>query len=111
MMKGSFRVARIAGIDIGIHYTWILIFVLITWSLAVGYFPVENPGWEIWLYWATSIVAALLLFFSVLFHELAHSLVAKSRGVPVKSITLFLLGGVSNLESNRKNPVLSLPCP
>ena len=99
MMKGSLRVARIAGIDIGIHYTWILIFVLITWSLAVGFFPVENPGWADWLYWLTSIVAGLLLFVSVLIHELAHSLVAKSKGVQVKSITLFLLGGVSNLET------------
>lgn len=99
MMKGSIKVARIAGIDIGIHYSWILIFVLVVWSLAVGYFPVSNPGWETWLYWVTSIVAGLLLFASVLFHELAHSLVAKAQGTPVKSITLFLLGGVSNLES------------
>jgi Zn-dependent protease len=99
MMKGSLRVARIAGIDIAIHYTWIPIFVLIIWSLAVGFFPVEYPGWAAWLYWLTSVVAALLLFVSVLVHELAHSLVAKARGLPVKSITLFLLGGVSNLET------------
>ena len=104
MMKGSLRVARIAGIDIGIHYTWILIFVLITWSLAVGFFPVEYPGWADWLYWLTSIVAGLLLFVSVLIHELAHSLVAKSRGLPVKNITLFLLGGVSNLETEPEKP-------
>ena len=103
-MKGSLRIARIAGIDIGIHYTWIIIFVLITWSLAVGYFPVEYPGWEGLIYWATAVVAALLLFVSVLVHELAHSLVARSRGVPVKSITLFLLGGVSNLESEPEKP-------
>jgi Zn-dependent protease len=94
-MKGSFRLARVAGIDIGIHYTWILIFVLVTWSLAV-YFPVQYPGWTTLIYWVTAVVASLLLFVSVLLHELAHSLVAKSRGLPVKSITLFLLGGVSN---------------
>ena len=104
MMKGSLRVARIAGIEIGIHYSWILIFVLITWSLAVGYFPVEYPGWAGWLYWLTSAAAALLLFVSVLIHELAHSLVAKSRGLPVKSITLFVLGGVSNLETEPEKP-------
>ena len=103
MMKGSLRLARIAGIDIGIHYTWILIFVLITWSLAV-YFPVQYPGWTTLTYWLTAVVAALLLFVSVLLHELAHSLVAKSRGLPVKSITLFLLGGVSNLESEPEKP-------
>lgn len=104
MMKGSFRIARIAGIDIGIHYSWVLIFVLITWSLAASYFPSFNPGWDVWLYWVSALVTAILLFFSVLFHELAHSLVAKSRGVQVKSITLFLLGGVSNLESEPEKP-------
>ncbi len=104
MMKGSFRLARIAGIDIGIHYSWILVFVLITWSLAAGYFPEVYPGWAMWTYWITAAVAALLLFVSVLLHELAHSLVAKSRGLPVKSITLFLLGGVSNLESEPEKP-------
>ncbi|MBN1376091.1 MAG: site-2 protease family protein [Dehalococcoidia bacterium] len=104
MMKGSLRVARIAGIDIGIHYTWILIFVLITWSLAVGYFPADYPGWAAWLYWLTAVAAALLLFVSVLIHELAHSLVARSRGLPVKSINLFLLGGVSNIETEPEKP-------
>ncbi len=103
-MKGSLRIARIAGIEISVHYTWILIFVLITWSLAAGYFPQEFPDWDIAVYWITSLVAALLLFFSVLFHEFAHSLMAKSRGLSVKSITLFLLGGISNLESEPKKP-------
>jgi Zn-dependent protease/CBS domain-containing protein len=104
MMKGSLRIARIAGIDIGIHYSWILIFIVITWSLAEGYFPVEFPGWGVLTYWLTAGLAAILLFVSVLLHELAHSLVAKSRGMPVKNITLFLLGGVSNLESEPEKP-------
>ena len=104
MMKGSLRIGRIAGIEIAIHYTWFLIFILITWSLAVGYFPVQFPGWEGWVYWVTAAVAAILLFVSVLFHEVAHSLVAKSQGLPVKSITLFLLGGVSNLENEPEKP-------
>jgi Zn-dependent protease/CBS domain-containing protein len=106
MMKGSLRIGRIAGIDIAIHYTWLLIFILITWSLAAGYFPEQYKGWEVWLYWVTAAVAAFLLFFSVLFHELAHSLVAKSQGLPVKSITLFLLGGISNLEKEPEKPGL-----
>ena len=106
MLKGSLRIARIAGIDIGIHYTWFIIFVLITWSLAAGYFPVEYPGWGDLLYWLTAALAALLLFVSVLIHELAHSLVARSRGVPVRSITLFLLGGISNLESEPEKPAV-----
>lgn len=104
MMKGSLRIGRIAGIEIAIHYTWFLIFILITWSLAAGYFPVQYKGWEMWVYWITAAVAALLLFFSVLFHEVAHSLVARSQGLPVKNITLFLLGGISNLENEPEKP-------
>jgi len=106
MMKGSLRIGRIAGIEIAIHYTWFLIFILITWSLAAGYFPVQYAGWEVWVYWVTAVAAAVLLFLSVLLHELAHSLVAKSRGLPVKGITLFLLGGISNLESEPEKPGL-----
>lgn len=106
MMKGSIRIGKIAGIEIAIHYSWFLIFILITWSLAVGYYPYQYPGWETWVYWVTSAVAAILLFVSVLIHELAHSLVANSQGLPVKSITLFLLGGVSNLEDEPEKPGL-----
>ena len=66
-MKGSLRIARIAGIDIAIHYTWFLVFILITWSLAAGYFPEQYPGWATWLYWVTAAIAAILLFLSVLY--------------------------------------------
>jgi len=103
-MKSSLRLVRIAGIDIGVHYTWILIFVLVSWSLAQGYFPQVYPGWETATYWITAVVAALLLFVSVLVHELAHSLVARARGMVVSSITLFIFGGVSNLEEEPEKP-------
>ncbi|MFP3898603.1 MAG: site-2 protease family protein [Dehalococcoidia bacterium] len=107
-MKSSFRLTRIAGIDIGIHYTWILIFVLLTWSLARAFFPQMYPGWGTVTYWITGVVAALLLFGSVLLHELAHCLVARARGMSVHSITLFLLGGVSNLEDEPEKPRIEL---
>lgn len=97
-MKGSLRLGRIAGIEIGVHYSWIFIFVLIAWSLAKGFFPQSYPGWTQAAYWATGFAASALLFVSVLLHELAHSLVAKARNLPVRSITLFIFGGVSNLE-------------
>jgi Zn-dependent protease/CBS domain-containing protein len=103
-MKSSLRLFRIAGIDIGIHYSWIFIFVLISWTLAVGVFPTQHPGQSAGLYWAMGIITALLLFVSVLLHELAHSLVARSRGMQVSSITLFILGGVSNLEEEPEKP-------
>jgi Zn-dependent protease/CBS domain-containing protein len=103
-MKSSLHLFRIAGIDIGIHYTWIFIFILISWSLVQGFFPQQYPGWDTPSFWITGILAALLLFVSVLLHELAHSLVARARGMPVSSITLFIFGGVSNLEEEPEKP-------
>lgn len=103
-MKSSFKLFRIAGIDIGIHYTWIFIFIFISWTLAQGFFPQSYPGWDTITYWITGVIAALMLFISVLLHELAHSLVARRRGIPVNSITLFILGGVSNLEEEPEKP-------
>ena len=97
-MPGSFRIGKIAGIDIDIHVSWIIILVLLTWSLATGWFPQLYPGWSTATYWVVSLIASLLLFVSVLLHELAHSLVARRRGLPVKNITLFVFGGVSNIE-------------
>lgn len=103
-MKASLRLGRIAGIEIGIHYTWALAFILIAWSLAQGFFPAYYPGWSQATYWITGVIAALLLFVSVLLHELAHSLVGKARGMNVRSITLFIFGGVSNLEDEPEKP-------
>lgn len=97
-MPGSLRIGKIAGINISIHVSWLIIFVLLTWSLAGGWFAVLYPGWSSVTYWVVSVFAALLLFISVLLHELAHSLVARWRGLPVKTITLFIFGGVSNIE-------------
>jgi Zn-dependent protease/CBS domain-containing protein len=102
-MKASFKLFRIAGIDIGIHYTWLFIFAFFSWTLAQAYFPAYY-NWSTTAYWVTGVIASLLIFVSVLLHELAHSLVAKSRGIPVKSITLFILGGVSNLEEEPQKP-------
>jgi len=81
-----------------------LFFVLLSWSLAQGFFPQQYPGWDTVTYWITGLVAALLLFGSVLVHELAHSLVAQARGMTVRSITLFIFGGVSNLEDEPEKP-------
>lgn len=97
-MNEGFRLGRLFGIDITIDPSWILIFLLVTWSLAVGVFPRLQPEWEPILYWLIGISASLLFFISILAHELAHSLVARARGLQIKRITLFLFGGVSNLE-------------
>ena len=97
-MKPSLRVGRIAGLEIGVHYTLVFALALIVLSLAEGFFPNYFSGWATTTYWATGLLAALLLFASVLVHELAHSLVAQARGLPVRGITLFIFGGVSNLQ-------------
>jgi Zn-dependent protease/CBS domain-containing protein len=104
MVGQTFRIGRIFGIDVGIHASWLLIFALVTWSLAVGYFPSVLPDIGRTEALVLGIVAAILLFGSVLVHELAHSLVARARGLDARSITLFLFGGVSNLGGESKQP-------
>jgi Zn-dependent protease/CBS domain-containing protein len=103
-MPGSLRVGQIAGIDIYINISWIIILVLLTWSLAVNWFPSIYPHWSVSTYWITSLIAAILLFVSVLLHELAHSIVARARGLPVHNITLFIFGGISNIEQEPTSP-------
>lgn len=103
-MPGSFRLGKIFGIEIAVHVSWLLIVVLLTWSLATGWFPTLYKGWSSATYWVVSLLAVLLLFASVLLHELAHSLVARRRGLPVKNITLYIFGGVSNIEQEPKSP-------
>lgn len=105
-MRSSFRLVRIAGIDIGVHYSWLLALILFSWAFAANMFPLSYPGWATSTYWIVGILAALLLFVSVVIHELAHSLVAKARGLGVKSITLFIFGGVSNIETEPEKPAV-----
>lgn len=96
--------ATILGVDVAVHASWLIIAALVTWSLATGYFPGALPGSSTAQQWILGGIAAVLLFVSVLVHELAHSLVARSRGLGVTSITLFLFGGVSNLAGEAKDP-------
>jgi Zn-dependent protease/CBS domain-containing protein len=103
-MPGSLRLGKIFGIEISIHFSWVVILVLLTWSLAVGWFPAYYRGWSTGTYWLLGFIATILLFVSVLVHELAHSVVARARGLPVKNITLFVFGGVSNIEKEPERP-------
>src|SRR5690349_19530383 len=103
-MEGSLRLGRIAGIEIGVHVTWLLAFGLVTWSLAASVFPSTYPRWSQGTYWTVGAIAALLLFVCVLLHELSHSVVARTRGMPVSGITLFIFGGVTNLQGEAKRP-------
>ncbi|HEX7474482.1 MAG TPA: site-2 protease family protein, partial [Dehalococcoidales bacterium] len=97
-MRGSFVIGKIAGIEIGINYTWIFAFGLFAWIFALGTFPAFFPDWSTASYWIAGVIVSLLIFVSVLIHELCHSLVAISRGMKVTSIVFFIFGGVSNIE-------------
>ena len=103
-MPGSFRIGRIAGIEIYANFSWLIALVLLTVSIASGWFPRLYPGYPYTIYLVLGLISALLLFASVLVHELAHSLVARARGMSVKSIVLFIFGGVSNIEQEPQSP-------
>jgi len=96
-MKPSITLGRLFGVEIGLHYSWFIIALLITLSL-VGQFGAADPTWGRAVVWASAIVTAGLFFVSIVLHELSHSLVARARGVPVRSITLFALGGVATMD-------------
>lgn len=92
------NLGRVFGIRIQLHWSWLIIFTLLTLSLAGGVLPVWHPAWDATLRWSVAIAACVLFFVSIVLHELAHSLVAKARGLPVRRILLFMFGGVSNIE-------------
>ncbi|MDI3338921.1 MAG: site-2 protease family protein [Sphaerobacter sp.] len=97
-MEASFKLGRIRGIQIGIHFSWLIVFGLLAYSLAAGFLPSLYRGWSAAQYWTVGALAALLLFASVLAHELGHSFVAQSKGIPVRAITLFIFGGVAQIS-------------
>lgn len=103
MSRHGVPIGRIFGIWIDLDYSWFLIVALLTWMFAASYFPTEFPGWTDAAYWGIGFATALLLFVSVLVHELAHSVVAKGYGIPVPRITLFLFGGVSQIATEPPN--------
>lgn len=102
-MQAQIKLGRIFGVEIGLHYSWFIIALLITLSLA-GHFRAHNPEWGQGLSWVLAIITALLFFASIVAHELSHAVVAKSRGLPVRSITLFALGGVAEIEKEPEDP-------
>jgi Zn-dependent protease/CBS domain-containing protein len=99
MNRQGISLGRVFGIRIVLDYSWFLIFALIAWTLASGYFPSEFKNWPTAEYWLVGIVTAIVFFLSVVLHELGHSVVARHYGIPVSSIKLFVFGGVSQIET------------
>jgi Zn-dependent protease/predicted transcriptional regulator len=98
------RIISISGIPIYINYSWLVIFALVAWSLARFYYPEKHEGDSPSAYWIMGVLSSLLLFLSVLLHELAHSLMARHYGIKVTDITLFIFGGVSRMPDEADTP-------
>ena len=96
-MSGAFNLGKIFGIQLKLHYSWFIIFGLLTVALV-------SPHWSSWFWWLIGIVTSLLFFASLIAHELAHGLVGRANGIPIKSITLFIFGGIAQMTKEATHP-------
>jgi Zn-dependent protease len=103
-MDGNFSIGRFGGVEVRLHWSLIVVFALIVWSLADGVLPSENPGSSDGTYLGVAVVAAVLFLASILLHELGHSLVARREGIEVDSITLWIFGGVAEFKDRFNSP-------
>ncbi len=102
-LKG-YHLFRIFGFEVKLNLTWLLLAMLIVWTLAAGFFPADYPGLAKQTYWWMGVAGALGIFFSIVFHELSHSLVARRYGLTIGGITLFIFGGVAEMEDEPLSP-------
>jgi Zn-dependent protease/CBS domain-containing protein len=100
----NWKIGRALGIPIYVHASWFVVFFFVTWSLATGYLPDTLPGLSVPRYWGMGGIAALLLFLSVLLHELGHSYVALRYQIPIRQITLFIFGGMAHMGKEPPSP-------
>ncbi len=103
-MGASLRLGRVLGIPIEINISWVLVFLLLTYLLA-GQFDDTRLRWPLVQRWGVAMITVVLFFLSVLAHELSHSVMALSKGIPVRGITLFIFGGVSRLDREPQRPL------
>jgi Zn-dependent protease/CBS domain-containing protein len=108
MLENRIPLFRMLGIRISLDLSWFLLALLLTWSLARGYFPWAAPGLDGTSYWAMGLAGALGLFASIVAHELGHAVVARWYGVAVSGITLFIFGGVAEMEDEPPTPQAEL---
>lgn len=104
MFGKRIKLFKIFGFEVGIDWSWIILAILVAWSLSVGLFPVQFKGLSTQTYWLMGIVGTLGLFFSIVFHEMSHSLIARKYGMRIKGITLFIFGGVAEMGDEPGSP-------
>lgn len=104
MFGNNFTLFRLFGFHVRANVSWLFLAILVTWSLASGFFPAFFPDLSTGTYWILGLAGMVGLFFSLLFHEFSHALVARARGLPMGGITLFLFGGVAEMEMEPPNP-------
>jgi Zn-dependent protease len=104
MFGKRFTLFKILGFSVHMDLSWLIIALLVTWSLAQGFFPYRYEGLSALTYWTMGVAGAAGLFFSIIFHELCHSLVARRFGLPMKGITLFVFGGVAEMDEEPPSP-------
>jgi len=104
MFGKSIKLFRLLDFEVRVDVSWLVLAVLVTWTLAVGLFPYRYEGLEKTVYWWMGVIGAVGLFFSILFHEFCHSLVARKFGIPMRGITLFIFGGVAEMDDEPPSP-------
>ena len=104
MTSRQFPLFRLFGFEVKLDLSWLLIALLITWTLAAGLFPESYPGLSREMYWWMGIAGAVGIFFSIVFHEFCHSFVARHYGLNIRGITLFIFGGVAEMEKEPDTP-------
>lgn len=103
-MGNSIKIGRIFGVDVGIHWSWIFIFLIVTWSFATGVLDHFYPEWSATQRWIAGGIVSGVFFLSVLAHEMSHAIVSNRSGIPVQNITLFVFGGVASLSREPDEP-------
>jgi Zn-dependent protease/predicted transcriptional regulator len=104
MIQRQYPLFRLFGFQVKLDLSWLLIALLITWTLAAGLFPESYPGLSRKVYWWMGIAGAAGIFFSIVFHEFSHSLVARHYGMNIRGITLFIFGGIAEMENEPSTP-------
>jgi Zn-dependent protease/predicted transcriptional regulator len=103
-LRSSVKLGTIFGVPVGLNFSWFFTFAFVTLILGIQVYPAIFEDTAVWVHWLMAVASGILFFASILTHEMAHSLIARAYGIPVKGITLFIFGGVSQITRDAKRP-------